>query len=225
MTFLNPGTDDAEILANADRLAKAGVPAPNPDSPAGRRLVGAAERERTGFGNNASVLKSQIVRGGLGSSSELHQRTAEEALARGDRAWTAVDRLTNSRGLMGGETPPTDEKPPEFDPRNPDAYYQAEAVDQLVRQQIASNMAKAGNERMLAHLRLSETARRDPLIAAAVTRAERKAAKKGRKPTEKDFRKAYRKLTAGRGHSPVAKGAGGGLVGNVVDLRVPGVGR
>ncbi len=219
MTFLEPRSDDAAVIANAARLSKAGVRPPHPDSPDGQRLAGALERNSSAYRND-QVLKAQFARGMTGSSSELHERTALEAAARGDRAWTGVDRLTGSPGLTGGKVR-TDEKPPEYDPRHPDAYYEAEAVDQMVRAQIGSEMAKAGNDRMQAHLRLTETARRDPMIAAAVDRAERKAAKKGRKPTERDFRKAYRKLTAGR--APAAKGALGGLVPNVVDLTVPKV--
>ncbi len=218
-TFLEPGSDDAAILANADRLQKAGVRPPDPDSPAGRRLAGARERDRSAYRND-QVLKAQFARGMTGSSSELHERTALEAAARGDRAWTGVDRLTGSPGLMGGKIP-TDGKPPEYDPRHPDAYYEAEAVDQMVRAQMGSEMAKAGNEKLLAHLRLTETVRRDPMIAEAVAKAERKAAKKGRKPTAKGVRKEYRKLTTGR--TPAAKGALGGLVPNVVDLTLPKV--
>jgi hypothetical protein len=226
--MLDPGdpATDASIIAEHNALMKAGVRPPNPLSPAGRRYADAAERDaaRRGGYRGDRLLKAQLDRGKSGSSSELHQRTAAEALARGDRGWHAVDALLRSPGLMGGQAP-TDQKRPEFDPRNPGdpTYFEAEAADQVQRAALARGMQKAGGDLTLASMKLWEHARQKPLVAEAMRKAERKAAKKGRKVKPKDFHRALRKLEAKEGQ--VQKGAVGGLVPNVVDLRVPGVTR
>jgi len=216
-------TDDRQILADHEALMKSGVKPPNPLSPAGRSYAAAAEREqaRRAGHNVESVVKSQFARGQSGSASALHQRTAADAFARGDRAWVAVDHLMNSPGLMGGKAP-TDEKRPEFDPRNPGdpAYFEAEAADQAHRAAMANGMAKAGQASALAKLKAHEQLRRDPIAVEAMRRTEAKAARAAKPVTAKRFAKQYRKALAKAG--PVAKG---GLVPQVIDLRVSGVGR
>jgi nucleoid-associated protein YgaU len=110
----------------------------------------------------------------------------------------------------------------EFDPRNPGdpAYYEAEANDQIERANLALQMQRSGAEKTLAALKVREHALQNPLIGQAVERAERKAAKKGRKPTMNDFTKALRKLEAKHGSGQiVAKGALGGIVPRVIDMR------
>lgn len=223
MSLLDPDTDDLAIIANAQRLAKSGVRPSPPDSPDGRRLADAVARQQPNV-IAPYVFKAQLDRGRAGSSSQLHDDTVRQALRRGDRGWTAVDRLTGSPGLTGGPGTPMGGRRAEFDPRNPldPAYFDEEGHDQLERSLLASEMRRDGAAKALTLLKLTETARRNPLAAEAMRRAERKARKKGKKVTPKGFLKQLRKLDAKRG--PVAKGAPGGLVGHVVDLRVPGRG-
>jgi len=224
MTF--DRSSDAQVLAEHAALVKQGVNPPHPQSPAGRRFASAWARQYGGF-DPGVMLKAQLE---LGSSSDLHNRTAQEAIDRGDVGWHAVDVLTHQAGLMGGPTrlqrrpepgvmghgPTSDQMRPEYDPRSPHAYF--EAVDQMRRAEAAREMEKIGADVTLAKMKLRERARRDPLIAKAVTKAERHAAKRNRAPTVKDFKRALKKLH--KKHGMLVKSAGTvGMVPKVIDLR------
>jgi hypothetical protein len=123
---------------------------------------------------------------------------------------------------MGGPGVDMGGRRAEFDPRNPGnpEYYEGEARDQIGRARDASAMQKVGQDKMLAHLKATETIRRNPNVARAMEMARAHARKKGREVKRKDFVKALRRLEATReSFTPVAKGALGGLVPRVVDLR------
>jgi hypothetical protein len=220
MSLLDPRNADETIVADAARLAKAGIRPPHPDSPAGRRLADASARERSGYDADR-IFQAQLARGRAGSSSQLHDDTVQQALRRGDRGWTAVERLSRTPGLTGGAADLGGRRP-EYDPRFPGdpAYYDAEAQDQIQRAALASHMQSTGMAKALAALKVRERAQSDPLLVEAVQRAERKARKKGRAPKADDITKAYRKLHRKRGMTPVEKSTLGGLLGNVLDLRV-----
>lgn len=234
MPLLDPRSDDEAIVANANRLLKSGVRLPPAGSPDRLRIDNAFDRQNVrersvgAFStaiNADNVLKAQLARGATGSSSTLHEETALAARERGDRGWTAVDRLLATPGLMGGPGVDMGGRRAEFDPRNPGdpAYYDAEARSQIERADTARAMAKAGQDKLLGTLKVMEATRRNPLVGEAMEIARAKARRKGRPVKAKDFKKAFAKLSAA--HGEVQKSTLGGLLGNVVDLRTPGIGR
>ncbi len=220
--------DDVATIAHFARLEKAGIRPPKAGSPDAKRRDGALVRQAAR--ERGERFAKAVTEASLAPAKPQLDRAEREQRRLGDSPQSPPRPSVHAEALLDladrhaaeiVRTGGTGTIPTAFDPRNANdpSFFLSEANDQRQRASLAVGLARVGSEQALAKLQLHERLRRDPIARAAMARAERKAAAKGRPARLKDFLRAYRKV-APKGEV-VKGGALGGIVERVVDLRVP----